>query len=103
MVKGENLEAKRQFIEAEGVEFVLKMMNDYQGSKRIKIKAMTLMKDLVLYDFKLHHTFSNLEKFSNTNQKMINERKSMIISSKEEEESKKNNIRYDPVDDMKKI
>jgi hypothetical protein len=68
LLRGENLEVKRKFIDYDGIEFVLKILQeDGKNSRKLRTKSTTLLKDLCLYDEKLHQTFSDLQKFSNTN------------------------------------
>lgn len=66
MLRGEHLEGKRQFIDAEGIEFVAKVLNDTK-SEKIIYKAFSLLRDFVLYDERLHLTINNTELHANTN------------------------------------
>jgi len=46
MIRGEHLEGKRQFLDAEGVEFIMKCIED-ENSIKIKYRSLSLLKDLV--------------------------------------------------------
>ena len=63
-LRGENLEAKRIFIRIGGLELLEKLM--VNPSARLRFKAYTLLRDLLLYDDRLHFTFNDLSHFSNT-------------------------------------
>jgi len=62
IVRGEHLEGKRQFIDIDGVEFVLKMLRESK-SEKIKQKSILLIRDLVFYDSNLHLTYNSVEKY----------------------------------------
>lgn len=69
-IRGENLEAKRIFIRIGGLELLQKLMN--KPSDRLKYKAYVLLRDLLLYDDRLHFTFNDLSHFSNTGGMKVN-------------------------------
>ena len=60
MVRGELLSVKREFLAANGIEFILKVIKDYKESDKILQKSMFLLKDLVYYDEKMSQIKLNL-------------------------------------------
>jgi hsp70-interacting protein len=56
-LRGENLQGKRDFIDADGVEFILELIsnNDKFNSIKLKTKAVLLLNDMMYYDDKLHY------------------------------------------------
>lgn len=66
MLRGEHLEGKRQFIDADGIEFILKCIKEINSNK-IYFKCLSLLKDFILYDERLHLTLNNTDNYANTN------------------------------------
>ena len=58
MLRGECFEVKRQFIECEGIEFLIEVLKNDQKfpSKKLKTKAMNILSDIVHYDHILNYT-----------------------------------------------
>jgi hypothetical protein len=99
LVRGESLVIKRNFIEMEGVEFLLEILSNDKtySSNRMKIKVMTLINDLVFYDDKLNFPdMITYNKLDATSEKKVNEKTSKHISIKKEgnkdEEEKKTEV-----------
>ena len=63
-LRGENLEAKRIFIRLKGLELLEELLSD--ASERLRYKIYVLLRDLLLYDDRLHFTYNDLSSFSNT-------------------------------------
>lgn len=95
LIRGENLQSKRDLIEIEGLEFLLDILKDTTGkySDKMKNKAMTMLKDLVFYDGRLNFTYNNLDSFSNTNAKVVNGKPSKLMKPNNSE--KNNEVTYD--------
>lgn len=57
IIRGECFEVKRQFIECEGIEFLVEILKNEQKypSKKLKTKAISMLSDLVYYDNKLNY------------------------------------------------
>lgn len=66
LIRGENLEAKRIFIRIKGLEMIREVLSD-QPTQRMKSKCFNILRDLLFYDEKLHHTYNDLSSFTNTN------------------------------------
>ncbi|KAL4479530.1 hypothetical protein ABPG72_011852 [Tetrahymena utriculariae] len=101
LIRGENLQSKRDFIEIEGIQFNLDILKDKTGkySDKMKAKALTMLKDLVFYDHRLHFTYNNLDSFSNTNAKVVNGKSSQLIKTNNSE--KNNQVSYDQNEELK--
>jgi len=63
-LRDENLYAKRIFIRLNGLQLLEDLLQN--ASERLKYKIFVLLRDLLLYDDKLHYTYSDLSSFSNT-------------------------------------
>lgn len=89
LIRGENLQSKRDFIEIEGLEFLLDILKDTTGkySDKMKNKALMMLKDLVFYDHRLHFTYNNLDSFSNTNAKIVNGKSTKLIKPNNSEKN----------------
>lgn len=73
MIRGENLEAKRIFLRLNGLDLLVKILED-SASERLESKALTLLRDLLLYDDHLHLSFNDISAFSNTNNIKLDEK-----------------------------
>lgn len=94
LVRGEFLEGKRIFIEMEGIDFCLKMIKE-SPSRKIQQKCISILKDLVLYDERLHFTHNDTSKFTNTNASKLHADKS--AQGKESNEPKDPKDKYIPL------
>ncbi len=104
LLRGENLEVKRKFIDYDGIEFVLKILQeDGKNSRKLRTKSTTLLKDLCLYDEKLHQTFSDLQKFSNTNSttKLVAGKETLHVQL--QEKKKEQGVWFDQNEELKKL
>lgn len=92
LVRGESLYVKRRFIDIDGAEFILEVLKNEEAynSNKMKIKAMTLLQDLVFYDDKLDYdTIVAYNKSGGIEQKEIGNKTSQHISLKSNEEETK--------------
>jgi len=57
LLRGENLEAKREFIDTDGVEFLLELLSNQEkyNSSKLRTKVVLLLMDLIFYDDKLRY------------------------------------------------
>lgn len=62
LVRGENLEAKRNFLSIDGLEFLLKVLTIEDSSIKMKGKALSMIRDFVYVIFS--SSFSLLTPFS---------------------------------------
>ncbi len=89
IVRGEHFEAKRIFINIDGIEFLLELLKndkDYKSDK-MKIKAMTLLQDLVFYDDKLNYEdIVSFNKGEGVAEKKIGNQTNQHISLKKEKD-----------------
>ncbi|EGR30519.1 hypothetical protein IMG5_130330 [Ichthyophthirius multifiliis] len=101
LCRGENLQSKRDFIDIDGVEFLVKIINEKESfSQRMKNKAFLFLKDLVFYDDRLHFTYNNLDAFANTNAKVTKTLNNESV--KVNNQSKNNDITFDQNQELKK-
>jgi hypothetical protein len=104
LLRGENLQAKRKFLDYDGLEFALKILRDEgKGSRKLRTKSTTLLKDLCQYDAKLHQTFSHLDKFTNTNSstKLVQGKESVHLDL--QEKKKQQGVWFDENDELHKL
>ena len=83
MIRGESLKVKRAFIDVDGVEFLLEILSNDKAnySNKMKIKAMTLLNDLVFYDDKFEYVdMITFNKSDGVEAKIVNNKASQHIS-----------------------
>ena len=53
LVRGDYLQVKREFLDAEGLQFCFKILEEYPSNLKMRMKVLNIFKDLLSYDDKL--------------------------------------------------
>ena len=92
LVRGDNFESKRQFIDADGIEFIVDLLkNDKHNSLKLKTKSVLLLNDLLHYDDNLHYKDNVEYNKQKDKQIQISLKVNNGIISENNEESKSSN------------